>query len=109
MARLGGEVIVSGQFQQSGVKADGITAALELDTLEIVVKQVSGATTPGVEGSNVSAQEVLQRLIEEELQVQSSGEGKRQSQTREFALGPPDLNFSKVGPVDLSLFCREGP
>ena len=108
VAGSGGEVIVSRQFEQPRMKADGIAAALEHHTFQIVVEQGSGAALPGAKGPNMPAQEVLQPLIEEKLQVERAGIRQGQHQSGEFAPGPADRDFSEAGPVDLSLFAREG-
>ena len=59
MTGPGGEMVVSGQLQQPGMKANGVAAALQNYAFKVVVKESSGAATPLREGPHVAAQEVL--------------------------------------------------
>ena len=99
MAGPGGEVVVSGQLQQSGMKANGIAAALHHYAFKVVVKENSGASTPLRKGPHVAAQEVLQRLVKEKLQGQRARIRQRQQQTGEPAGGVSDLYCAKRSPV----------
>ena len=108
MAGPGGEVVVSGQFQQSGMKANGIAAALQHYAFKVVVKENSGASTPLRKGPHVAAQEVLQRLVKEKLQGQRARIRQRQQQTGEPAGGASDLYCAKRSPVHLPLFADKG-
>jgi len=68
-----GEVIMRAQFDQPGMKLDLIAATLQYGALEIVAKNYAWLAVPILECMHVAAQEILHGLIEEELQVQSSG------------------------------------
>ena len=60
-------MIVGGEFQQAGVEVDGVAAAFENDTLEIVIENRSGRAAPVLEGMDVSQEKVLETLIQKEL------------------------------------------
>ena len=64
------EVIVRAQFDQARVEMNLVAASLQHGAIEIVVEDHARLAGPGLKGMHVAAQEVLHRLIEEELQVQ---------------------------------------
>jgi hypothetical protein len=67
LARTWHEVIVRRQFQQPRVEMNLIPAALQHGTAQIVVEDDPWRSGPGVKGTHMTAQEVLRRLVEEEL------------------------------------------
>jgi hypothetical protein len=72
LARARREVIVGAQLNQARMKLDLIAAPLQDRAFEVVVENDARLTRPGLEGMHVAAQEVLHRLIEEELQIQGA-------------------------------------
>ncbi len=66
------EVVVGAQLHQSRMEVNLSAAALQNDTAEIVVEHHAGLAGPCLKSVDVTAQEVLHRLIEEELQIQRS-------------------------------------
>jgi hypothetical protein len=69
LTRTRGEVIVSGQFQQSRVEMNLVAAAFQHRAAKIVVQDDPGNPGPGLKGVHVTAQKVFHRLVQEELQV----------------------------------------
>ena len=107
LARAGGKMIMGAQFQESGMKMNGIPMPLQHDTAKIVVEQDSGKALPVFKGMDVTAQKTFHALVEEELKVQCPGIGKRDHKTGKPAACAANGNFSKMRPVHLSLFCQE--
>ncbi|MGB9486460.1 MAG: hypothetical protein WCD04_10165 [Terriglobia bacterium] len=62
-----GKVVVSREFQEAGVKVNGIAAALQDHAAEIVGLQVTGCSAPILKGVDVSEEKVFQALVEKEL------------------------------------------
>ena len=58
------EVVVGGEFQQSGMKADRLPHALEHGTLEIIVEQDTRHRIEKGEGLDVTAQKVAHGGVE---------------------------------------------
>jgi hypothetical protein len=52
------------------MEVDLVAAALQHGTAEVVIENHAGLAGPRLEGLPVPAQEVLQGLVEEELQIQ---------------------------------------
>ena len=63
-------MIVRAQLDQSRVEMNLIAPALQHGDFEVVVEDHARLTGPVLEGMHVAAQEVLHRLVEEELQIQ---------------------------------------
>ena len=57
---------------------------------------------------HVAAQEVLHRLIEEELQIQRSRIGQRHHEAGQGALGAAHHHVAEVRPIDLCLLAGKG-
>ena len=100
-------VIVSAQFQQTGMKVDLIAAPFQHGTAEIVMKNHTRLARPSLKGVNMAAQEVLHALIEEELQIQRSRVGKGDDKAGQTPAGTTDHDFAEVRPVDLRLLGRK--
>jgi chaperone required for assembly of F1-ATPase len=67
------EVVVSAKFDQTRIEKNVGAAPFQHGGLEIVVENGAGLAVPCLKSMHVAAQEVLRRLIEEELQIQSAG------------------------------------
>jgi len=80
-----------------------IATPLQHRTAQVIVKDNSRHTGPGLEGMYMAAQEVLHALVEEELQIQRSRVGKRDHEARQAATGAAYGDFTEVRPIDLSL------
>ena len=87
---------------------DLVAAALQHRTFEIVVENHARLAGPVLEGMHMAAQEVLHRLIEEELQIQRARIGQRHHETGQRAFGAAHRHVAEVGPVDLRLLARKG-
>jgi hypothetical protein len=85
------------------VKLNLIAASLQYGTFEIVVKNHSRLPGPAFERMNVTAQEALHSLIEEEFQIQRSGIRQRHHEAGQGSFGAAHHHVPKVGPVDLCL------
>jgi hypothetical protein len=66
------EVVVGGQFDQTGVEQNFGPSPLQYGGLEVVVQNGPRLAVPGLESMHMTTQEVLRRLIEEELQIQGA-------------------------------------
>ena len=100
-------MIVSTQFQQSGMKMNLVTATLQYGTAQIVVQNHPRGTRPGGKGMDVAAQEVLQSLIKEKFQVQSPGVRQGDNEAGEAPAGTTHANFTEMSPVHLRFFRRK--
>src|SRR5580658_10916990 len=85
-------------WPKRNLDSDGLTQACRKDT-----KDYPRLAAPGFKRMHVSAQEVLHRLIEEELQIQSPGIGKRHHEAGQGSFGAAHHHIAEVRPVDLSL------
>ena len=101
------EVVVTGQFQQPRVEMDQTAAALQHSRFQIVVQQDSSGTMERREGVHVAAQEVLHRLVEEELQIQRPRPGQGHYEATQSAPGAAHHDRAKRCPVNLCLFTDE--
>jgi len=106
-ARTGGEVVVSGEFEPAGMKVKSVAVAFEHDTTEIIGGQAARSSTPVVEGVDMTKEEVLQGLIEEEFQPQGTAVREGQDEGGEAAAGATDGDFAEAGPVGLGLLAGE--
>jgi hypothetical protein len=96
-------VIVRAQLDQPGVKLDLIAAAFQHGAFEIVVKNHARLTGPALKRMHVAAQEILHGLIEEKLQIQSSGIRQCHHEAGQGSLGAAHHHMPKVSPIDLRL------
>ena len=62
-----------------------------------------------LEGVDVAAQEVLQRLVQEEAQEEPPGIRQRQEERRERTPRRSDHDVAEAGPIDLALFPCKRP
>src|ERR1700752_1679138 len=108
LARPRLKVIVAGHLQNTRVKPDCVAMSFEHDGAEIIIQNGSRDATPRAECMHVAEQEVLYRLVKEELQPQGAAVRKREHKTGEAALCPADRDLSEVSPVCLGLFSRQG-
>src|SRR5881398_2447757 len=72
LAGPGQKVVVTTELEKSRIKEDGVAAASQDDTFEIIVKGDARSSRPGLKRMDVPAQEVFHGLIEEKLQVKST-------------------------------------
>jgi len=82
---------------------DLVAPALQHGTPKIVVENDPGLATPVVEGMDMSAQKVLHRLIEEELQIQRPRPRQRGDEAGQRAAGFAHRDLAEVSPVHLGL------
>ena len=108
LARAWREVIVRAKLQQSRMKQNLIAAPFQHGALEVVVKNHTRLAGPGFKRMHVTAQEVLHRLIEEELQIQSARIGKRHHEAGQSPLGAAHHHVAEVRPVHLCLLSGKG-
>src|SRR5579862_7708606 len=90
------------------MKAHLVFVARQDHTAYIVVKDDARGTLKLLKGLDVSVQQALQALIEEEVQSQSAGIGQSDNKAGETAAGLADSDLAKVGPVGLRLFSGKG-
>ena len=102
------EPIVSGELEEGGVKADGVSLALQHDALEIVVEEDPWHAVPGGEGADMAAQEALQACIEEEAEIDLAREARDHDEGHQRAAGASDGELTKMPPVDLPLLSGQG-
>ena len=107
LARTWHEVIVSRQFQQPRVEMNLIPAAFQHAAFEIVVQDDPGRSGPGLKSAHMAAQEVLRRLVEEELQIQRPRPGQGDDEAGELTFGAADHDGAEVRPVNLCLLGRK--
>ena len=108
LAGLWREVVMGAQFDQAGIEVNLVAAPLQHGDFEIVVKNHAGLAVPGLKGMHVAAQEVLRRLIEEELQIQSARIRQRHHEAGQSAAGAAHHHVTEVRPVDLRLLAGKG-
>src|SRR5260370_13820985 len=105
LAGPGQEVVVTTEFEKSRIKEDGVAAAFQHHTFEIIVKGDAGSSRPGLKSMDVPAQEVFHGLIEEKLQVESTRVRKGNQKAGESPACTADPNFPEMSPVRLCLLC----
>src|ERR1700730_4243913 len=76
-------------------------------TFQVVIQDDPGRSGPGIKSAHMTAQEVLRRLVEKELQIQRPRPGQGHHKAGELAFGPADHDGAKVRPVNLGLLRRE--
>src|SRR5260370_27241585 len=103
LAGPGQEVVVTTEFEKSRIKEDGVAAAFQHHTFEIIVKGDAGSSRPGLKSMDVPAQEVFHGLIEEKLQVESTRVRKGNQKAGESPTCTTDPNFAEMSPVGLCL------
>ena len=81
---------------------------LKDSALEIVVEGDPRHATPGIEGSDMAAQEILHVGAEVETQEDLSGVGKDGDEGHQWPACFADFKMAEVSPVHLHLFTRQG-
>src|SRR5579864_6112368 len=99
--------IMSGECDQSGMKADGIAVALQHCALEIVVEQDTRTSVPGREGADVTAQEALHTGIEEEAQENLARVAQHHDKGHQGTACASDHEMTKMPPIDLRLLAGQ--
>src|SRR5262249_24396527 len=94
--------------EQGGMKADGVTLALQNGTLEIVVEQDARNATPGGERADVTAQEVLERGVEGETQEDLPRIAEHHDEGHQGSDRSADRVLAEVSPIDLPLLTGQG-
>jgi hypothetical protein len=102
------EVIPGRELQERRVEADGIPDALEHGAAQIVVQQGSGHGIEEGEGRHVSMQEAAHCRVEVKAQEQMARVTQHHHEGHQRSACAADVHFSKVSPVNLSLFSRQG-
>ena len=100
-------MVVGGEFEIAGVEVDGIAAAFQDHTAEIVGLQAPGRSTPVVKGMHVVEEKILQALVEEEFQPQGTTVGEGKDETGQTPAGAAHPDFAEVHPVGLRLLAGE--
>ena len=90
------------------MEADGVAAALQHGTSQVVVQNDSRHRVPGREGTHMAAQEVLHAGIEKEAQEDLAREAQDSNEGHQWTTCPTNHHMSKVCPIDLTLFARQG-
>ena len=101
------EVIMSAQLHQSRVEVDLVAPAFEHRAAKVVVENHARLAGPVLEGMNMSAQKVLHRLVEEELQIQRPRPRQRGHEAGQRASRAAHGDLAEVSPVHLGLFGGE--
>jgi len=97
-------VVVGGEFQEAGMKMNGIAAAFQDHTAKIVGLQAPRRSTPVVKSMDVAEEKILQALVEEEFQPQGTTVGEGEDETGQTPAGAAHLDFAEVRPVGLRFF-----
>ena len=97
------KVIMSAEFEQARVEVNSVSIALEDHRLKIIEKDSSWDPAPVSESMDMAEKEVLQGLVEEELEVESSRVGKSENKGGETPRGFSYLDLAEVCPVCLCL------
>ncbi len=100
-------MVMAAQLNYTGMKADCIALPIQDSRTEVVMDDDPGAATPVLKGMDMSPEEVLQRLVEEKLEIAGTGIRERKDETGEAPAGPSDLDFAEVSPIDLGLLAGE--
>ena len=100
--------VVPGEGEQRRMEADRVAAPFQHRTLEIVVEQNARHATPGGEGGDMAAQEVLHPGIEEEAQEDLPRVAEHHDEGHQRTPRAADLEMAEVAPVDLGLLARQG-
>jgi hypothetical protein len=95
---------MTGEMQQRRVESDRLALSLQDGALEVVIEQDPRHADPGLESSGVTAQEILHAGIEKEAQEDLSRPRQYHHESHQRPAGAADIEMTKVGPVDLSLF-----
>jgi hypothetical protein len=69
--------VMTGEVEQGGIEADGVAAALQHGTSQIIVQNDSRHPIPGSEGADMTAQEVLHAGIQKKKRRKISREKLR--------------------------------
>src|SRR6202041_585081 len=97
------EVVVGAQFEQAGIEKNLAAAPFQHGGLEVVVENRARLAVPELKGMYMTAQKVLHRLVEKELQIQGARIGQRHHEAGQGPAGPAHHNVTEVRPVDLRL------
>ncbi len=89
------------------MEVDGVAAALQHHTAQVVIEQIAGHSAQIMEGAYMSAQKVFQRLIEKEFQVEGARIRQGEHKAREASACSADGDLAKVSPIDLCLLSGE--
>ena len=100
-AGSGGEVVVAGELEQTGVKLDGGAAAVEDGAAQVVVDECAGNAAQGLEGLDVSAEEALEGLVEGEEGGDGAGVAEDHDESGDGAGAVSDADLAEGAPVDL--------
>ena len=104
-----GEVIMSAELHQSRVEVDLVASALQHCAAKVVVKNHARLAGPVVKGMHVAAQEVLHRLVEEELQIQRPRPRQRGHEAGQCAPGAAHQRRGRSEPSPPVPVRRETP
>ena len=106
--RAGIVMVVAGQSQQRRMEANDVAAAFKHGALEIVVERDTRATTPGGDGADMAAQEILHVGAEVEAQKYLARPRQHGDEPHQGPVGATYLQVTEVTPVDLHLFTGQG-
>ena len=106
-ARLGSEVIVTGELEEARIKSDELSLALKDGALEIVVQDGPRHAAERRERVEVTAEKALGCLIEIEAREECARPREHHEKAREAAFGASNRDGSEGGPVDLGLLAGQ--
>ena len=106
-AGLGREVVVAGEFEQSGVELDGGASSVEDGAAEVVVDEGSGGAAEGVEGDDVSSEEPLEGLVEGEEGGEGAGVAEDHDEAGDDASAVGDRARAASGLAAAVVACTE--
>ena len=92
------------QLEQAHVEAHRAAVALGDCRAQVVVEQMSRASLKVRECVHMPAQEILDRLVQEEAQEDPARESQRQDECGERTARGANRDVAEAGPVHLSLF-----
>ncbi len=81
LTRTNEEMVMGAKLEQPRMELYGVSATFQDRRTQVVAQNRSRHTTPILEGMNVAAQEVFQRLVEEKLEKQSTRVREGQHET----------------------------
>jgi len=100
-------MVMAAQFEQSGVKTNVGAVTFEGGRAEIIVEESASHALWIGEGVDVPADEILEALVKEELEIESTAVGECQDEAGEATASAPDADFSERGPINPGLLARQ--
>jgi hypothetical protein len=89
-------MVMPSEVEQGGIEADGVAAALQHGTSQVVVQNDSRHRVPDREGADMAAQEVFRAGIEKEAQEDLAREAQDRDKSHQRPAGPADHDMAKM-------------